>query len=380
MSTTQPLAGLVVVEIGHSFAAPFAGMVLAGLGAEVIKVENPGAGDHARGWGPPFSDGTATAYLAMNRDKMGVTVDFGNPQEAARLKRLILDRADVVLQNLKAGSLDKYGLGAEQLRAEKADLIYCNIGAFGKEGPMSAKPGYDPLMQAFAGLMSVTGELDRPPVRVGVSLIDFGTGMWSVIGILAALLDRARTKQGGEIGASLFETAVTWMTVHMAGYLASGEARKPYGSGIAEIVPYQAFMTADGWLMIAAGNDNLFRKLCKALQLPELAGDARFKTNSARVINRHALIEKLSQAIASYPIAKLMVALDAEGIPNSPLQTVSEIADHPQLKATGLLQDGPYGSLPLVGMPITFDGARAPYSRQPPKLGEHNSVVFKAKD
>ena len=220
-----------MVEIGHSVAAPFAGLILGSLGARVIKVENPGHGDHARGWGPPFWNGTATTYLSYNREKLGITVDFANPEEVARLRRLILDEADVVIQNLKDGAVERYGLGADALRAEKPGLICANIGAFGKGGELSGKPGYDPLMQAFAGVMSVTGEHDRPPVRVGVSFIDMGSGMWSVIGILAALLERAGTRQGGTIDTSLFETAMSWMTSHMAAFESSGEVRPPLRVG-----------------------------------------------------------------------------------------------------------------------------------------------------
>ena len=272
MPSEKPLAGITVVEIGHSVAAPYAGFILAELGAEVIKVENPNGGDYARGWGPPFWDGTASAYHALNRGKSGITVDFGNAEEAARLKRLVLDRADAVIQNLRAGVMERHGLGAAELTAEKPELIYCDLGAFGEGGPLSDKPGYDPLMQAFAGIMSVTGEGGgRPPIRVGVSIIDMGSGMWATIGILAALFDRTRTGRGKAVGTSLYETALAWMSVPLAGYAANGEIRKPYGSGTAEIVPYQCFATRDGWLMIAAGNDNLFRKFCAAVSAPELA-------------------------------------------------------------------------------------------------------------
>src|SRR3954467_196482 len=199
MVSATPLAGITVVELGHSVAAPYAGMILADLGADVIKVENPDKGDHARGWGPPWWHGTASAYQALNRNKRGITVDLGDPAAAEKLRALILDRADVVLQNLRVGVAERYGLGADQLRDQKPSLIYCNLGAFGTEGPLRDKPGYDPLMQAFGGLMSVTGEEGRPPVRVGVSMVDLTAGLWSALGILAALYER-RGGSGG-IGA-----------------------------------------------------------------------------------------------------------------------------------------------------------------------------------
>lgn len=379
MPSARPLAGITVVEIGHSVAAPYAGLILSELGAEVIKVENPDGGDYARGWGPPFWNGAASAYHCLNRGKRGITVDFGKPEEAARLKRLILDRADAVIQNLRAGVMERYGLGAAELTAEKPELVYCDLGAFGEGGPMSAKPGYDPLMQAFGGIMSVTGEGgERPPIRVGVSIIDMGSGMWATIGILAALFERARTGRGGAVATSLYETALAWMTVPLAGYAASGEVRKPYGSGTAEIVPYQCFPTRDGWLMIAAGNDNLFRRFCAAVSAPELAEDLRFRTNSDRVRQRETLVPLIEAITREWPLEALIAALDAAGIPNAPLQNVAEVAAHPQTAAVGMLQDGPEGALPSVGLPLSFDGRRAAYERAAPALGEHNDVVFAA--
>lgn len=379
MPSAKPLAGMTVVEIGHSVAAPYAGLILAELGAEVVKVENPDGGDYARNWGPPFWNGAASAFHALNRGKAGVTVDLGDPGQAARLRRLILDRADAVIQNLRAGVMDRHGLGAAELTALKPSLIYCDLGAFGESGPLASKPGYDPLMQAFAGLMSVTGEGGgRPPIRVGVSIVDMGAGMWATIGILAALVERARTGRGGSVATSLYETALAWMTVPLAGYQANGEVRTPYGSGAAEIVPYQCFLTRDGWLMIAAGNDNLFRRLCAALGRPELCADPRFRTNSDRVVHRESLIPLLEGIIRARAIAELMLALDAAGIPNAPLQNVAQVSAHPQTAAVGILQEGPPGALPTVGVPLSFDGRRVAYTRAAPGLGEHNDTVLAA--
>ncbi len=204
MSSTTPLSGLVVIEIGQSVAAPYAGMILGELGAEVIKVENPRTGDAARGWGPPFAEGAATCFHAVNRAKHGITIDLADPVEVEQLKTLILGRGDVVLHNLKFGALDRYGLSADALTAQKPSLVYCNLGAFGAVGPLRERPGYDPLMQAYGGLMSLMGEDGRPPVRVGVSIVDLATGMWSVIGILAALQERRRTGRGGVVDTSLY--------------------------------------------------------------------------------------------------------------------------------------------------------------------------------
>ncbi len=376
MASNQPLAGITVVEIGHSVAAPFAGMIFGMLGARVVKVESPGHGDHARGWGPPFWNGTATTYMPLNRDKLGVAVDLGDPAQAERLRSFILDETDVVIQNLRDGVVERFGLGADELRSLKPELIVCNIGASGGAGPLNGKPGYDPLMQAFSGLMSVTGEVDRPPVRVGVSLVDMGSGMWSVIGILAALLERATTKSGCTIDTSLFETAAAWMTVHLAACESSGEVRKPHGSGLAEIVPYQAFSTRTGWLMIAAGNDGLFVKLCRALGLTDLLDDARFRTNADRVGNRDVLLARLEAEISARDRETLAEELDAFGVPNAPLNSVDTMLRHPQLEATGILQTAPDGGLRTIGLPLRFDGVRPPFRRAAPRLGEHNEAVL----
>ena len=377
MPSAKPLAGITVVEIGHSVAAPYAGLILSELGADVIKVENPNGGDYARGWGPPFWNGTASAFHGLNRGKSGITVNFGDPEEAGRLRRLIIDRADAVIQNLRAGVMQGYGLGAAELTAAKPSLIYCDLGAFGESGPMSSKPGYDPLMQAFAGIMSVTGEGgDRPPVRVGVSIVDMGSGMWATIGILAALFERTRTGRGGAVATSLYETALAWMTVPLAGYAANGEIRRPHGSGTAEIAPYQCFPTRGGWLMIAAGNDNLYRRLCATLGRPELGEDARFLTNGDRVVNRGVLVPMIEEITRTWDIEELMAALDKAGIPNAPLQNVAQVSAHPQTQAVGILQQGPEGALPTVGLPLAFDGERSSYERAAPALGEHNKTVL----
>ena len=371
----KPLSGVTVVELGHSVAAPYAGLILADLGARVIKVENPGSGDYARGWGPPFWHDTASVFHALNRGKEGITVDFSDAHDCAKLKSLILEKADGVIQNLRPGILAKFGLTPEQMRAEKPALIWCDIGAFGTKGPLASKPGYDPLAQASTGIMSVTGEGGRPPVRVGVSLVDMGSGMWAVIGLLAAFLARRNGGVGRIVSTSLYETGLAWMTVPLAGYAASGEVRKPYGSGTAEIVPYQAFEASDGWQMIAAGNDNLFRKLCGALGLDSLIADPDFATNAARVVNRELLIPKIEAAVRRYSIEALGRLLDDAGVPNAPLLSVDQVATHPQTSALEMLGRCDDDDIELVGIPLSFDGER-PRTRAPaPALGQHNAIL-----
>ena len=377
--STKPLSALTVIEIGHSVAAPYAGMILGELGAEVIKVENPKGGDACRGWGPPFTEGTATAFHAFNRAKRGITIDLTDRDQVERLHALIRDRADVLIHNLKFGTLDRYGLSAAVLTAEKPSLVYCNVGAFGSTGPLRDRPGYDPMMQAYGGLMSLLGENGRPPVRVTVSIVDMATAMWAVIGILAALQERQHTGRGGVIDTSLYETTLAWMTLPISAYLASGEIPTRHGSGIEQVVPYQAFAAADGHIMVAAGNDNLFRRLCTAIGRPDLAEDPRFRTNGDRVVNRRALIPILADRFAGERIAAWAARLDAAGIPNGPIQTVDQVVADEQTAALGVIQrwmrSGEGRGLSLVGLPLSFDGARPPFAKLAPGLGEDNPEI-----
>ncbi|WP_111735668.1 CaiB/BaiF CoA transferase family protein [Roseovarius amoyensis] len=370
-----PLDGVVVVEICHSMSGPFAGSILAQLGARLIKVENREHGDHARGWGPPFWHGSAAAFQAMNRDKESVTVNLRDPNERAGLRQFILEHADVVVQNLRPGSLAEGDFSGSDFRVEKPALIYCNLGAFGARGPLSSAPGYDPLMQAFGGIMSVTGEAEGGPVRVGPAIIDLGTGMWSALGIIAALFRRKQTGTGCIVDTSLFETALSWMSVQIAGYLASGDIRKPMGSAIPEIVPHQAFRAKDGYIMIAAGNDKLFASFCKALGAEDLATEAAYAMNEGRVRNRDILIPLLEKLVNSWGREDLSEALNNAGVPNSPIQSIDEVVAHPQTVALDIIQECPDIDLRLVGLPISFDGIRPSFRKRAPALGEHSHCI-----
>jgi crotonobetainyl-CoA:carnitine CoA-transferase CaiB-like acyl-CoA transferase len=374
MSSPKPLSGLVVIEIGHSIAAPYAGMILGELGAEVVKVENPNGGDACRGWGPPFLEDAATCFHAVNRAKRGVTIDLADFEDAARLRALVVERADVVLHNLKFGALDRYGLGAAELVAAKPSLVFCNLGAFGAVGPLREKPGYDPMMQAYSGLMSLLGEDGRPPVRVPASIIDMGAGMWSVIGILAALQERGRTGKGGIVDTSLYETGLAWMSIYLAGFLANREIPARHGSGVDMIVPYQAFAAADGYMMVAAGNDNLFRRLCGVLDRPGLAEDPRFRGNKDRVVHRAELIPLLADIFTTKPVAHWAQLLEQAGIPNGPLNTLDQVVADAQTAALGMIQQKPDSALALVGLPLSFDGIRPAFAKAAPALGEDNEA------
>ena len=362
----RPLTGLTAIEIGHSVAAPFGGHVLASLGATLIKVENPGKGDDARGWGPPFWHGASSCFQSLNRDKMSVTVDLKDAVQRDALKALILDRADIVFQNLRPGLIDKFGLDAKSLRAQKPTLIYANMGAFGAVGPMKDKPGYDPLMQAFGGIMSITGEDGAAPVRVGPSLVDIGTGMWCVIGILSALRRLRETGEGCEIDTSLLETTMAWMTIPSALYLSSGEPQGRSGTEAAMVVPYKAYKTSDHYMIIAAGNDNLFRRLCGALENPDWADDPRFLTNADRIVNRVLLNAMIEDVVGRRDRAFWMALFDAQGVPYSPIQSIDQVLAHPQAQALGMLQDDPESDMRLMGLPVSFDRKRPPFRHGPP--------------
>ena len=293
----QPLAGIRVVDLTASVAGPYCGLILAGLGADVIKIEHPERGDDARGWGPPFWNGESAVFLVLNAGKRSLGLDVKSPEGLAVAQRLI-ERSDVFVQSLRPGLAERLGLGFEQLAARNPRLVYCTIGAFGAAGPRSGQPGYDPLMQAAGGIMSVTGEPGRPPVRAGISAVDQGTGMWSALAILAALMGRDAAGRAQLIDTSLFETAVNWVPYQIAGYLGTGRTPRPMGSGMNMLAPYEAFRARDGWVMLAAGNDRLFAALCEALGAPELAGDARFLTNADRVVHREELAAILGELVA----------------------------------------------------------------------------------
>lgn len=373
----KPFTGLVVVELGHSVAAPFAGQILSELGARVIKVEKPD-GDDARKWGPPFVDGASTIFQALNRNKESVVCDLRSPQDRAELIQFIAENADVVLQNLRPGQVDKLGLDADSLASLNPRLIYCNMGSFGRVGPLANKPGYDPLMQAFGGIMSTTGHPGNASVRVGPSIIDMGTGMWAVIGILSALHERQRSGQGRTVDVSLFETATCWVSLLASQYLASGDVPTKQGSGASSIVPYKAYVTLDGEeIVVAAGSDGLFQRLVNELDRPEWALDPRYIDNPSRVANQAELYQMLDEIFVTGSVEQWTARMDAAGIPCSPVQNIAQMLAHPQTAALDLLQDIPGTDMKCLGLPLSFDRRRPTPVGAPPALGEHTESLFK---
>lgn len=375
IDASRPFADLVVIELGHSVAAPFAGQIFGDLGAQVIKVEKPG-GDDARKWGPPFWEGAAATFQALNRNKQSVTADLRAPHDREALLELIRERADIIVQNLRPGQVEELKLDADSLLALKPSLIYCNVGAFGQRGPLKDRPGYDPLMQAFGGVMSTTGEPGRPSVRVGPSIVDMGTGMWAVIGTLAALRVRDATGRGGVVDVSLFETASAWLTILASQCMASGQSPGKEGSGAAGIAPYKAYATRDGEVVIAAGSDSLFRSLARVVGHPEWIEDARFIDNPNRVANQVVLYGLLDALIARESTAHWIDQLEAAGIPCAPVQSVAQMLAHPQTQAMGLVQPLPDSAMSAIGLPISLNGVRPTPRIRPPALGEHTAIFL----
>ncbi len=379
MISPTPLAGIVVAEFGNSVAAPFAGQILGDLGAEVIKVEKAD-GDEARKWGPPFWEGASATFQPLNRNKKSVVCDLRDAGQVATLKALIAERADVVLQNLRPGQVDTLGLDGVTLMQDTPDLIYCNMGAFGRAGPYKDRPGYDPLMQAFGGIMSTTGEPGRPPVRVGASVVDMGTGMWAVIGILTALHERHASGEGRLVDVSLFETASCWVSLLAAQYMASGKLAGKQGSWTPGIVPYKGYATLDGEIVVAAGSDALFRTLAGALGRPEWQGDPRFIDNPSRVVHQAQLYAMIDAIMAQQTTAHWIECLEAVGVPCSPVNDLAQMLAHPQTSALGLVQEVPGTGMKFIGLPLSFDGQRPKPVSAPPSLGEHNALLSARND
>lgn len=370
-----PLNGVKVIELARILAGPWAGQTLADLGAEVIKVEAP-EGDDTRRWGPPFiereGDRSAAYFHATNRGKKSVVCDFRTPEGQDYVRRLVAD-ADVVIENFKVGGLAKYGLDWSSLQAVNPRLIYCSITGFGQDGPYAHRAGYDFIIQGMAGLMSVTGEPDGQPQKVGVAVTDVFTGVYAATAILAALHQRGVTGRGQQIDMALMDVAAGIMANQNMNYLATGKAPQKMGNAHPNLAPYAVFDCADGWIILATGNDGQYRRLCGLLGLPELAEAAEYLTNADRVKNRLALTEALTTGTLRWQKADLLAACEAEGVPAGPINDLAEVFADPQIIARGMkiTPDG----VPGVRSPFTFSDAELALDRPAPKLGEHQGEV-----
>jgi len=398
-SMPAPLSEIRVLELSRILAGPWAGQTLADLGARVIKLERPGSGDDTRSWGPPFaqragadegqSTGDAAYFLCANRGKRSVAIDFTQP-EGRRLVSALARRSDVVIENFKVGGLAKYGLDYASLRADNPGLVYCSITGFGQTGPYRERPGYDFLIQGMSGLMSITGEPDSAPggkpMKVGVAVTDILTGLYAVIAIQAALAHRAKTGEGQYIDLSLLDVQAAALANQALNYLVSGRAPGRLGNAHPNIVPYEAFQTADGYIVLAIGNDAQFARFCAAAGRRELADDARFATNPSRVENRGTLIPLLRALLCARSSADWLGALERVGVPCGPINDIEQLFADPQVKARGLQiaiadparsSEDTRSALPGVASPIRFSETPIRYELPPPRLGEHTDRVLR---
>jgi crotonobetainyl-CoA:carnitine CoA-transferase CaiB-like acyl-CoA transferase len=385
-----PLQGLRVLDLSRVLAGPWCTQIFADLGAEVIKVERPDQGDDTRQWGPPWltdQHGEQTQessyYLSANRGKHSITIDIGS-EEGRDLVRELAAQSDILVENFKTGDLAKKGLGYEELRVDNPGLIYCSITGFGQTGPMSDDPGYDYLIQAQSGLMSITGVPDgmpgAGPQRVGLATADLSTGMNSAVAVLAALHHRSVTGEGQRIDMALLDVQVSWMANQAQSYFCSGKAPTRTGEYHASLVPYQPFPTTDGQLIIAVGNNAQFQRLCTALDLPELADDPKFATNPARIENRVELIEQLKGSTRKYSSADLQALLRDIKVPGGPIQTIDQVFCDPQVLARNMVVDVPhpkFGPVKTVANPIKYSVTSLEYVKAPPSLGEDTESVLR---
>ncbi|MDI3468960.1 MAG: L-carnitine dehydratase/bile acid-inducible protein F [Pseudolabrys sp.] len=384
---SKPLAGLRVLELARILAGPWAGQILADLGADVIKVERKGAGDDTRVWGPPFVEGVdgkpiGSAYFhSANRGKRSIELDFEDP-EGQRLVRKLAARSDVLIENFKVGGLAKFGLDYKSLAPECPRLIYCSVTGFGQDGPYAKRAGYDLMAQGMGGVMDLTGMADGEPTRIGIPMSDIFTGVYSVVGILAALHERERTGKGAHVDTALVDSTVGVLSNQALNYLVSGNIPKRIGNAHANIVPYQVFPVSDGFIIIATGNDGQYAKLCNVLGAPELATDPRYINNVERLKNRAELIGKLSALTIAMSSKDLLGKLEAQSVPAGPINNLEQVFNDPQVVHRGMKLENPSkaakaGAIPGVRTPIVIDGWRAASGRPAPLLGEHTQDILK---
>jgi crotonobetainyl-CoA:carnitine CoA-transferase CaiB-like acyl-CoA transferase len=376
----RTLDGITVIDLTQNVAGPYCTQLLGDFGADVIKIERPDGGDDVRRFAPSWH-GEAAPYFCYNRNKSSVCINLAHPRGPEIVRRL-MRTADIFVHSMKPGSAESHGLGYEQLRAENPRVIYGSISGFGDKGPLSELPGYDPLGQAYSGIISVNGHPGSPPARVVVPIIDMGSGLWLFSGILAALIDRAKTGKGAKVTTSLLETGVTWSTLLITNYMATGEVPGPAGSTSPAAAPYEAFETSDkSWVLIAAGNDRLFGRLCNVLGCDALLSDPRFVSNADRVGRRDELHNLLELETRRYRVDELIRLLREAQVPASPINSIDQVVADEQVKALGMLTLVPPGfripEMKFVDIPVSIDGNRSVKRQMPPRLGEHTEPVLR---
>jgi formyl-CoA transferase len=378
-ATTGPLAGVRVLDLSRVLAGPFCTMVLGDLGADVLKVEQPGRGDDTRAWGPPFAGSESAYYLSVNRNKRSIAVDF-KPEAGRQVIRELAARSDVLIENFRPGTLERLGLGYDDLCVSNPRLIYCSISGFGYDGPGYDRPGLDVIVAAAGGLLGITGEEGRPPVKPGVALIDIATALYAASAINAALYARQASGAGQKIELSLLGVQIAALINIASSYLVGGETPRRWGSAHPAIVPYQAFEAADGYVVIGATNDALWQKFCPAVGLDHLAADPRLATNVQRVQHREEIVAAIAAAIKPLPRAEIDARLRAAGVPCAPVNDLADVFADPQVAHLGMVQDVPHpalGSVRLTGIPATFSATPPAIRRHPPLLGEHTIEVLR---
>ncbi len=372
------LEGIRVVDLSRVLAGPFCCALLGDMGADVVKVEDTAAGDESRTW-PPHKDGESAGFIVNNRNKRGIAVDLKTPEGVELVMRLV-SRADVIVENFRTGTMEQFGLGYQTLAALNPRLVYCSVSAFGRTGPRAQEAGYEALMQAFSGIMSITGEPDGPPVRCGVSFLDLTTGILCAFGVVNALLLRERTGRGIRVDGSLLETAIGLLNFQAEGNLLTGSIPRALGSAHPSLSPYRNFRCRDDqWIFIAGANDRLFRRLVTALGRPELADDPKFAANVERVRHRSELEATLGEVIARHDRAPLLELLHKHDVPATPVNTVPQVLQDAQTGARGIVQRVQHprlGDIPIVSMPLTFGGERPPVRLPAPARGEHTDAVL----
>jgi crotonobetainyl-CoA:carnitine CoA-transferase CaiB-like acyl-CoA transferase len=374
------LRDIRVLDLTRNLAGPYCTMVLGDMGADVIKIERPKSGDDTRKWAPPTWNGVSATFLSANRNKRSLALNLNAP-EGVEIVRTLALKADILVESFRPGSLDKRGLGYEDLKGKNPKLIYCTISAYGNTGPLQNNPGYDPILQASSGIIDMTGNPEQEPVRLPLSAMDLGAGMWAVIGVLAALTERQKTGQGSLVETSLFETAAWWLNYHIVGYLGTGITPGRQGTGTPFIAPYEVFPASDEGVLVCVGNDNLFSSFMDLLEIPELIADERFATNPMRVKNRIELRKCIIGKFQKRPAAEWIEQLDSRSIPCSRIHTVADFTKEEQMQALNLLTPFPHPEIPelrLVDMPLSLDGKRALHQLPPPLLGSHTNEILTA--
>jgi formyl-CoA transferase/CoA:oxalate CoA-transferase len=378
VNMAKALEGIKVLDLSRALAGPYCTMMLADMGAEVIKLEMPGRGDDSRSWGPPFVEGESAYFMSINRNKKSITLNMKSDKSTEIVHKLI-KQSDVLVENFRPGAMERLGLGYEQVKAMNPRIIYCSISGFGQDGPYRMLPGFDQVLQGMGGLMSITGELGGPPIKVGVAIADISGGMFASNGILVALYNREKTGKGQMVDVSLLDSQVAWLTYRAGAYFASGEVPQPMGSGHPVIVPYQAFKAKDVFINIAVGNDQLWERFCKAVSLENVMNDPKFATNAKRVENREEIVKIISDLIVTKDGEEWLKILTDAGIPCGPIYTVDKIFADPQVLHREMVKELDHpkaGKVKVTGIPIKLSDTPGEVETAPPVLGQHTQEVL----